>query len=947
MIRRARPSSTHRPAARRGAVIAVVTALATFAALLLGVPQQADAAVNHPVVGRITILKQAGNGFDVQGWAYEPDRAAAVAVRVRVDGRTVGTPLARLWSPNLVKVHPGWGDHRRFKLDVNEPAGRHTVCADAVDYPSRRARVSFGCRTITLNYDPFGSVDTMVFTPGHFAITGWTLDPNDETKSLGIGVRVDNVVVTSTIANQQRGDIASRYPGAGAAHGFAASFAVPEGQHTICVRAQNIGLGSASSVPILCTTRTVNDSPLGEIQQVVQEPNGQVRVVGQAWDPDTSARIPVQILSDGVLLGSAVTSGTPAHPLHGFDLTYAVPPSQFTPGARNICVVGVNAGAYGHDRTVACSSTTLNYNPVQAIQTTTQGSGGVKVTGWAVDPDTTTPINVVLTVDGRSPSTVAASGANKAHAGHGFSALLPAGNGSHKVCATGVNVLAGAGPVTPACTQVTLNFNPIGSFAPVTRADPSGPITVTGWASDPDTTAPISVRVTIDNGQPQTLVANGTGTTGPSAHHAFAATLPTTDGEHTVCVTAVNVAAGSGDTPLGCNLIIAVHPVAPATPTNVVATAGYGGAVVTWTPPASDGGAPWTKYTVTASPGGITATAGPTDTSATVYGLKPSTAYTFTVSATNVAGTSLPTVSNSATTQAQPPAQTTPAPISTSRYVRNISSANSSDTAKMYAEGQADANANPSGHGYLILLDIGGQDESRGGVILSASIKFVTYSALVANVKSYLDGYASKQRASAPVTVAVGTNNDVDVSATSGKHWADLVVDPLVTYARKYPGITVTGANDIEPGFTAGYAASKAWLTGYLGANTAPFVFNGSADGCSGYGTGSGCNNGWSAAGLYYLAGGAAPTRIINLPQIYNTTMARQWRYISLTGVLQGHPRINFGGALTEWTACQQAGGCGSLTGNSAWTEMWNQLRAEPALKITSLPYSTDLRIDW
>jgi hypothetical protein len=99
-------------------------------------------------------------------------------------------------------------------------------------------------------------------------------------------------------------------------------------------------------------------------------------------------------------------------------------------------------------------------------------------------------------------------------------------------------------------------------------------------------------------------------------------------------------------------------------------------------------------------------------------------------------------------------------------------------------------------------------------------------------------------------------------------------------------------------------------------------------------------------AGLFYLAGGASPTRIINLPQIYNTTMAAQWRYISLTGVNAGSPRINFGGALTEWTACQQAGGCGSLTGNSAWNTMWSQLNADPRLRITSLPYSTDLRID-
>jgi len=156
----------------------------------------------------------------------------------------------------------------------------------------------------------------------------------------------------------------------------------------------------------------------------------------------------------------------------------------------------------------------------------------------------------------------------------------------------------------------------------------------------------------------------------------------------------------------------------------------------------------------------------------------------------------------------------------------------------------------------------------------------------------------------------------------------------------------IAGANDIEPGFRGTYTQSKAWLAGYLGATSARFVFNGSADGCAWTVTNRGCNNGWTMAGLYYLSAGAGPTRIVNLPQIYNNTMAAQWKYISLTGIATQRPRINFGGVLTEFTACAQAGGCGSLTGNSAWTQLWNQLQSARALRIGSLPYSTDLRID-
>jgi hypothetical protein len=99
-------------------------------------------------------------------------------------------------------------------------------------------------------------------------------------------------------------------------------------------------------------------------------------------------------------------------------------------------------------------------------------------------------------------------------------------------------------------------------------------------------------------------------------------------------------------------------------------------------------------------------------------------------------------------------------------------------------------------------------------------------------------------------------------------------------------------------------------------------------------------------AGLYYLAAGAAPTRMQNLPQIYNNTMADQWKFISLTGVAQKSPRINFAGTLTEWTACAQTSSCGSITGRTAWSKMWANLQSDTRLKVGSLPYATDLRID-
>ncbi len=87
----------------------------------------------------------------------------------------------------------------------------------------------------------------------------------------------------------------------------------------------------------------------------------------------------------------------------------------------------------------------------------------------------------------------------------------------------------------------------------------------------------------------------------------------------------------------------------PSAPQNVSASAKNGGAVVSWTAPASYGGSPITGYTVTSSPGGfICTTVGAF--SCAVNGLQNGTSYTFTVTATNANGTSDPSSTSNVVT---------------------------------------------------------------------------------------------------------------------------------------------------------------------------------------------------------------------------------------------------------------------------------------------------------
>ncbi len=101
------------------------------------------------------------------------------------------------------------------------------------------------------------------------------------------------------------------------------------------------------------------------------------------------------------------------------------------------------------------------------------------------------------------------------------------------------------------------------------------------------------------------------------------------------------------------SVVPAVQPPSPVM--GVTATGEDRSARVGWTPPADDGGAPVIVYTVTASPGGHTATVPGDTTAAIVVGLTNGTAYTFTVTASNEAGESVPSEDSNEVTPASTP----------------------------------------------------------------------------------------------------------------------------------------------------------------------------------------------------------------------------------------------------------------------------------------------------
>ena len=148
-----------------------------------------------------------------------------------------------------------------------------------------------------------------------------------------------------------------------------------------------------------------------------------------------------------------------------------------------------------------------------------------------------------------------------------------------------------------------------------------------------------------------TVTASPGGRTATGTGSPITVTGLTNGTRYTFTVKASN-SVGTGAASAASNAVTPTAPAGvPGAPTSVSATAGDASAKVSFSAPSSNGGATITKYTVTSSPGGITATG--TGSPITVTGLTNGTSYTFTVKATNSVGTgSASAASNAVTPQA-------------------------------------------------------------------------------------------------------------------------------------------------------------------------------------------------------------------------------------------------------------------------------------------------------
>jgi hypothetical protein len=205
-------------------------------------------------------------------------------------------------------------------------------------------------------------------------------------------------------------------------------------------------------------------------------------------------------------------------------------------------------------------------------------------------------------------------------------------NGTTYTFAVSAINAAGSGPaavsnaVTPTATPMPPS--PPTSVAAVANVDHGA--TITWTASDDHGSAITGYTITA------TQLAGSLATPAPTATSAQVTGL-TPGTQYTFVITATN-AIGTSAASLPSSPIVAAT--LPGAPTAVGAVTNVNqGATVSWTAPASNGYGAIVKYTVTASPGGATASTPDGNTlNAVINGLQPGTSYTFTVVAINAVG---------------------------------------------------------------------------------------------------------------------------------------------------------------------------------------------------------------------------------------------------------------------------------------------------------------------
>ncbi|MCU1603460.1 MAG: hypothetical protein JWO22_4169 [Frankiales bacterium] len=401
--------------------------------------------VVHSSVGVLDPLATPPGSVTVTGAALDPDTPDPVSADLYVDDSFLKRTPASVTRPAQT-AYAAWGDGHGFSASLVLADGTHKVCAYAINASGTPGgNRLLGCQSVLVSHAPTGALESTGQTVDGLVVSGWALDP-DTAASSAVRVSVDGGAPVESRASASREDIAARYPGLGALHGY--RVVVPglsEGSHQVCVTLLNVSGSPGSPTALPCVAAVVRHSPIG-VAPVLGRQGNAVTVSGWAVDPDTTDALETHLYVDGAFVtktvASAVRSDLPA-PWSGYGTGHGWTASlDLAAGSHKVCAYGINIGS-GTNALLGCTTTVVKHSPLGNLTSVTRRSDGLAVYGWAIDPDTTGGVTVRITFDGK-PVRVLGAVLSRADVGsaypdygprHGFSTLLHPGKGKHTVCA--------------------------------------------------------------------------------------------------------------------------------------------------------------------------------------------------------------------------------------------------------------------------------------------------------------------------------------------------------------------------------------------------------------------------------------------------------------------------------------------------------------------------------
>ncbi|MDX6201408.1 MAG: hypothetical protein QOJ83_908, partial [Frankiales bacterium] len=212
--------------------------------------------------------------------------------------------------------------------------------------------------------------------------------------------------------------------------------------------------------------------------------------------------------------------------------------------------------------------------PFGALEHVDPARGTVNVTGWGIDAGDDVPLKIHIYVDGAFAVAATEDEArpditatySQYGAAHGFRIPVTLADGTHQVCAYGLNAPGTAGTSGKlGCVTTVVQHGPVGALESLAQT-PAG-IQATGWVLDADTDTPVAVHLLVDDKTtievpsaetPRPDLASRFPDYGPG--HGFVVPLDLPDGAHKVCAFGMNAdGTPGGNNLLGCRTLTVVH----------------------------------------------------------------------------------------------------------------------------------------------------------------------------------------------------------------------------------------------------------------------------------------------------------------------------------------------------------------------------------------------------